>query len=106
MQENLVGDKLSKANTFSSGLLRLDSDAFPEPPAQDSPKAHLASDLFAKDEESEFFLHDSLASQLSGQGPPGKASRLLMFFNICRSFIAIGVLAVPFGLSKIGRRRG
>ena len=27
----------------------------------------------------------------------------LMFCNICRSFIAIGVLAIPFGLTKSGK---
>lgn len=45
----------------------------------------------------------SVEQQASFGSNKEKASAyFLMFCNICRSFIAIGVLAVPYGLSKCG----
>lgn len=107
MKDNLIMDKLPKANTFSSKLLNLNSNVFPDPSGEGSGGAQLNSDFFEKEEESEFLLNDSLSSQFSNQiksGPSRKMVYFLMFFNICRSFIAIGVLAIPFGLSKIGNQ--
>lgn len=65
----------------------------------------LQTNLKEDDEEQEFLLNVSLNSDSSQNGPPPSRFwvNFFMFFNICRSFIAIGVLAIPYGLSKIGK---
>jgi hypothetical protein len=108
MKDQLIIDKLPKANTFSSKLLNINTNVFPDNPHEHSEeREYLDSNLFEKDEESEFLLNDSMYSQSSSMKFDKNNSKfvyLLMFFNICRSFIAIGVLAIPFSLSKIGKK--
>jgi hypothetical protein len=62
------------------------------------------SNIFDHDEEQEYLLDISLTSHSSHSDKKTHKFwvNFFMFFNICRSFIAIGVLAIPYGLSKIG----
>ena len=49
---------------------------------------------------------NSMTSEFSACEPNEKLSAyFLMFCNICRSFIAIGVLSIPYGLSKCGKHK-
>lgn len=106
MEDQLITDQLAESNTFSPKPVKPNSNAFPDD-SHEKGLPRLNSDLFEKDEESEFLINDSMFSQASVGKEPRTGKKLvyfLMFFNICRSFIAIGVLAIPFSLSKIGTR--
>jgi hypothetical protein len=71
-----------------------------------------SQDPFVSDEEERLLQSyeknqlsmNSLVSEFSACESNEKLSAyFLMFCNICRSFIAIGVLSVPYGLSKCGK---
>ena len=81
----------------------------------DNPSDHIQSypkkEPLISDEEERLLLtpskkrisQESMEQQASLNSGKEKASAyFLMFCNICRSFIAIGVLAIPYGLSKSG----
>ena len=107
MQDNLIIDKIPKTNTFSSKLLNIDSNVFPDKPQLNSKQETKdLSGFLESEEENKLLLNESSFSNNSQNSQNSKSNAtiyILMFFNICRSFIAIGVLAIPFGLSKIGK---
>lgn len=106
MEDKLEINKLDQTDTFSSKLLNTPSNDFPSEPNKSSPEnTKRKNSLLDLDEEQQFLLNESSESETSIEGGSRKSNllvNLFMFFNICRSFIAIGVLAIPFSLSKIG----
>ena len=92
----------------------LNEETYPElfEKIDSSPESNKNNNPLVSDEEEQLFLTPTknhniykLKSDPSFSNMPSeKASAyFLMFCNICRSFIAIGILAVPFSLSRSGK---
>ena len=74
-------------------------------------EAESGGDITVNDNENEVSMRPSVRTEVSlpslmavpsDEKVSKGVSYILLFGNICRSFIAIGILTIPYGLSKIG----
>lgn len=75
-------------NSKGKGRVSVDGNRYPSP-------------INHRDNKTEISLPSLIAVPSEEKMSKG-VSYILLFGNICRSFIAIGILTIPFGLSQIG----